>query len=208
MNQIRTKDTKQNMQDEGEELFPLKPVEHLESLLYQFVNLYERWSEDRQVAAKQGADIAKFIEAFKEEVERFETLEEEVREDIKTQIHTEAKNMAVYMGRTVVDAASKEMEPTVKRLQKTVDEAENTLSRYQGESRWMHWAMIGLMAVTSILTSLIVALWVMPKPMLPLSKDELSTYQSGEVLESVWPKLTSKQKQWFLDLAKSKAKNN
>lgn len=42
----------------------LTPEEHLEAILFQFVNLYERWSEDRQKSAKQGSDIEKLVKQF------------------------------------------------------------------------------------------------------------------------------------------------
>ncbi len=61
----------------------LTPSEQLEAILFQFVNLYERWSEDRQVAAKQGADIAKFVKEFAEQVEHFENIEEFVRQQLR-----------------------------------------------------------------------------------------------------------------------------
>jgi DNA-binding ferritin-like protein (Dps family) len=74
---------------------PLTSEEHLESILFQFVNLYERWAEDRQVTAKQGADIAKFIKEFAGHVNDFALLEEKVRGDIHARIENEAKNIAI-----------------------------------------------------------------------------------------------------------------
>jgi len=52
----------------------LTSQEHLEAILFQFVKLYERFSEDRQVCVKQSSDTAKLVSSFMDQVNRFETL--------------------------------------------------------------------------------------------------------------------------------------
>lgn len=201
-------DEKEEIEDVCEEEMTLAPREHLESLLYQFVKLYERWSEDRQVAAKQGADIAKFVKAFSEQVENFETIHEDVKEEINTSIENAAKNMATYVGRSIGDAAHKEVEPTVQKLKDVTYDAGNTLSRYQATLDLTQWKIIGVTVFSTVLASLLIVKFLMPKPTVPLTNDQIATYQSGVILESVWPKLSTHQKQWILDVAKGKAKNN
>ena len=127
-------EARNDLQETAQEGSALTPAEHLESILFQFVNLYERWSEDRQVAAKQGADIAKFVKAFSEQVANFESIEAVVRDDITTSIDAAAKNMGVSIGKTVGESASKEVEPIVRKLREAVHEAETSLSRYHADS--------------------------------------------------------------------------
>ena len=51
---------------------PLNDREQLEALLYQYINLYERWSEDRQVFAKKGAELANSVKMIAAKVEQFD----------------------------------------------------------------------------------------------------------------------------------------
>lgn len=197
-------EARNDLQEDAQEESTLTPAEHLESILFQFVNLYERWSEDRQVAAKQGADIAKFVKAFSEQVTNFESIEEGVRDDITTSVEAAAKNMGISIGKTVGEAASREVEPIVRKLREAVHDAEMSLSRYRSDSRLTKWKTIGITAFSSIAVSLMIAWLIMPRPMIPLTNDQIATYQSGVFFESVWPKLSTKQRQSILDVSKAK----
>lgn len=42
---------------------PLSPEARLEALLYQYLNLYERWSEDRQSFAQKGEALSALLAA-------------------------------------------------------------------------------------------------------------------------------------------------
>jgi hypothetical protein len=196
-------EARHDLQETEQEESALTPEEHLESILFQFVNLYERWSEDRQVAAKQGADIAKFVKAFSEQITHFESIEEGVRKDITTSIEVAAKNMGVSMGKMIGEAASKEVEPIVRKLREVVHDAEMSLSRYCSDSQLTKWKTIGITAFSSIAVSLMIAWLIMPRPMIPLTNDQIATYQSGVFFESVWPKLSTKQRQSILDISKT-----
>ncbi|RDI37987.1 hypothetical protein [Aquicella lusitana] len=195
-----------NSQVEQEE--SLTPEEHLEAILFQFVNLYERWSEDRQVTAKQSADLAKFIKEFAQQVNKFATLEERVRNDIHTSMRTEAENMAVYLGQTIGEAARKQIAPTVKKLEEASDEARDNLVGYYRELSQYKWVTIGVAALTTILTSLLIVKLLMPTPVMPLTAQQLDTYESGEAFQLILSKLSTRQKQWLFDVAKGKAKNH
>jgi hypothetical protein len=199
-------EARNDLQETEQEGSALTPEEHLESILFQFVNLYERWSEDRQVAARQGADIAKFVKAFSEQVAIFESIEEGVRDDMTTSIEAAAKNTGVSMGKMIGEAASKEVEPIVRKLREAVHDAEMSLSRYRSDSRLTKWTTIGITAFSSVAVSLIIswAIMLRLKPTMPLTNDQIATYQTGIFFESVWPKLSTKQRQSILDVSKTK----
>lgn len=200
--------TIKNQLQEVEQDDVLTSEEHLESILFQFVNLYERWSEDRQVTAKQSADLAKFVKVFAQQVNEFATLEEKVREDIHASMRTEAKNMAVYLGETIGEAARKQIEPTIKQLDEACDEARSNLMGYYLQVSSAKWMTIGVTVVTTILTSLLIVKCLMPVPTSPLTNQQIDTYRAGEVFELIYPKLSPKQKQWLLDIAKGKANSH
>lgn len=198
--------TKNSQAVEQEE--SLTPEEHLEAILFQFVNLYERWSEDRQVTAKQSADLAKFVKEFAQQVNKFASLEEKVRDDIHASMRTEAENMAVYLGQSIGEAARKQIAPTVKTLEEASDEARGNLVGYYRELSSYKWITIGVATLTTILTSLLIVKLLMPAPVMPLTAQQLDTYESGEAFQLILSKLSTRQKQWLFDVAKGKAKNH
>jgi hypothetical protein len=179
----------------------LTPDEHLEAVLFQFVTLYERWSEDRQVSAKQSADTSKFIKEFAQHVGQFAKLEEKVRNDIKTSIRTEAENTAVYFSKTIGEAARKEVEPTISKLSNAVGESENVLNRYRSSLRFANWEMVTVSIVSSLLLNLIIIWWLMPHPTLPLTSQQTRYLITGESFTEIWPKLTKAEKERFKKLA-------
>lgn len=179
----------------------LTSEEHLEAILFQFVNLYERWSEDRQVTVKQSSDLAKFVKEFAQQVNQFATLEEKVRNDIHTSIRREAENTAVYFSKTIGEAARSEVEPTVRKLSEAVDESENVLHRYRSSLRFANWAMVAVSVASSILASLLIMWWLIPKPTLPLTSQQVRYLVTGESFNEIWPKLSKTEKERFKKLA-------
>lgn len=200
--------TKANQHSAAEQEDSLTPEEHLEAVLFQFVNLYERWSEDRQVTAKQSADLTKFVKEFAQQVNKFATLEERVRNDIHTSMRTEAENMAVYLGGTIGEAARKQIAPTIKKLEEASDEARGKLISYYSELSRYKWITLGATVFATVLTSLLIVKFLMPTPAMPLTAQQIDTYGAGEVFQSILPKLSARQKQWLFDVAKGKAKNH
>src|SRR5437660_576534 len=59
----------------------LTEEERLKALLYQYLALYERWSEDRQLVVKRDADYAALLQAFSKHLQSFRDLVPAVRKD-------------------------------------------------------------------------------------------------------------------------------
>jgi hypothetical protein len=186
----------------------LTPEEHMESILFQFVNLYERWSEDRQVAAKQGADVARLVKEFSGEVERFSEIEDAVIVKLGNGLTRTTDGISKMVHGAVAQAVDKAFDESARKIQESTYRAERLFAEYQSSLNLSHWKTIAITAVTSIAACLLIVWLLMPKPTLPLTDKQIETYQSGEVFENVWPKLSIKQKQWILDIAKGKVKNH
>lgn len=191
--------TNQYLQAEQEEA--LTPEEHLEAILFQFVNLYERWSEDRQVTAKQSSDMAKFVKEFAQQVNQFANLEEKVRDDIHTSIRREAENTAVYFSKTIGEAAKKEIAPTVDKLRAASNDASHVLSRYQSSMGWESWKMVAVSVASSVFLALLIVFFCMPKPAIPITDQQLEYLKFGESMRYVWPKLSKAEQERIKKLA-------
>ncbi len=195
------------VKQEEQEDNTLTPREHLESLLYQFVNLYERWSEDRQVAAKQGADIAQFIKTFSAEVERFSSIEDAVIAKLKKGLEQTSVSISTMVHDAVSHSLDKKIDDSSYKMKQSVLQAERLFSEYQSTLNWSHWKVVAITAMTSIAASLLAVWWFMPKPTLPLTDQQIQTYQTGQFLQSFWPKLSERQQKWLDNLASGKSNN-
>ncbi len=184
----------------------LTPAEHMASLLYQFMNLYERWSEDRQVAAKQGYDTAQFLKAFAEEVRRFSSLEQNVRESIDMGISRAFANAVQDVSQTISEAATLEMNATLKRLEDSVMTAEQSLAKFKGYSFLTHWKIV-LFSLLSMIATCFFMLWfLMPRAV--LSDWQLGNCELGNQILEVWPMLNKDEKHWIENQIEEKAKGD
>ncbi len=167
--------------------------DRLKAIAYQFITLYERWSEDRQVAAKQGADTAELVKLFTEQVKNFKTLEPSVREQIRVSIQ-QAVNQSTQKISEKVDAmASQKLENASHKLTTAANDLVNRLQQQEQESSKMFWSFLAAIFVMCVLVSFIVGKWAVPQPYLPLSNQDLQTYQNGLLFNSFWPKLSKKE---------------
>jgi hypothetical protein len=184
-----------------EDLPKMDIEERLKAIAYQFIALYERWSEDRQVAAKQGADTAELVHLFTEQVKGFKTLEPKVRQQIVTSIQNAAAGVAKTVAEATAKEATRATEAIAEQLAIVTQQAKNTLNHYQADVVANQWKIMGVTAVTTIITCLLLVWLLIPKPTLPLSNEQIKYLNSGIMMELVWPKLTKKEQQHWLELA-------
>jgi hypothetical protein len=65
---------------------------------------------------------------------------------------------------------------------------------YYSELSQYKWVTIGVAALTTILTSLLIVKLLMPTPIMPLTAQQLDTYESGEAFQLILSKLSTRQK--------------
>jgi hypothetical protein len=176
-------------------------AEHLEALLYEFVNLHEKLSKG---AASRDGEMAGRIKQFTLQLKELEKLEETVRDDIRTSIRKEAENTAIYYGKTIGEAARSRVDSAIANLQQAANEAAITLKRYQAEVRLTQWKNIGALVVASVFVNVLVTFFLMPKPTLPLTDLQLQRYELGNAFYDLWETLPKEKKDWFLNKTKAK----
>jgi hypothetical protein len=210
---------------------PLTAEDHLEAILFQFVNLYERWSEDRQVGAKQGAKIEKLIMSLADEVSSFRSAGKKVREDIGKRMTESGAAISNDLQECVRDQVRKTLVATIggfteslkgnasrvdkmmldtvdytrRQMESTVKDAGNALSNiHHAELERRNLITIGASVFLSIAVSVILGLlicwWEIPRlAVLPLSTEQMHSYQMGEALMTVWPLLGKRQQDELID---------
>lgn len=179
----------------------LTSQEHLEAILFQFVKLYERFSEDRQVGVKQSSDTAKLVSSFMDQVNRFETLTPAVCDALSTSIKKIIGNAAHEVSQEINSAAFRATENIAQKLKSAASDTEQTLLRANSEAKHHFLKTILISAGSAIASSLLIVWLLLPAQTLPLTKNQLSELRTGQVFDHVWPKLTKKQQANFLKLA-------
>lgn len=175
--------------------------DRLKAVLYQFVSLYERWSEDRQIAAKQGADIKDIISVFIEQLNHLKNLTPQVRQQLLGSVQTSAREAIKTISETIGKEATGAVEATARQLANTVEKVQQTLTAYQYEVVNTQWKIILSTMVTTLAASLLIFWLFMPKPVLPLTDKQIKDLRSGQLMSLVWPKLSQQERQHWLKLA-------
>jgi hypothetical protein len=176
--------------------------DRLRATLFQFIKLYERWSEDRQEAAKQAADMDELVALFTAQVESFKELVPQTCKYLGKSIRDAASNVVNLMGEEISKGALSATELVVKDLARTTEKAENTLACYQKEVVTTQWKVIGISVLTTIATSLLLVWLLIPKPtqILPFTNTQIKELYDGKLLALVWPKLSKKEQDHWLEL--------
>jgi hypothetical protein len=175
--------------------------DRLKGIAYQFIALYERWSEDRKKANEQAADTAVLVKIFTEQVKEFKELSPQVRQKIMTSIQNAASGVGKAIGEEVSKASTLATENTARQLAQSVDRAEKILNNYEGEVVTSQWKVISVAALITVTTCFLIFKFLMPVPTLPLSDKQIEYLHSGEMMSLVWTKLTKKEQQHWKKLA-------
>ena len=182
----------------------LSSEDHQQALLFQFVTLYERWSEDRQVAAKQLYDLTKKLERFSEEVERFSRIEEAVIGKLKQNLHETVVDLSEKVGSATTGVLNNTLGSSVKRMDEAAKAVETILAGHQ-EIRWLSQVKtLALNVFFSLMVSGFIVWFFMPKPTLPLTKKDMDTYMVGKKFSLLWSTLPKEKQQWILSAVKDK----
>lgn len=182
----------------------LSMEEHQQALLFQFVALYERWSEDRQLVAKQAYDLTKKLEQFSEEVKRFSRIEEAVIGKLKQSLHETVVDLSGKVGGATTEALNSTLRSCVTRMDGAAKTVETILTEHQ-EVRWLRQLKaLVLNVLCSLVVSGFVVWFFMPKPTLSLTKHDMNIYRLGEQFSLLWSVLPQEKKQWLLSAIKEK----
>lgn len=211
----------------------LSQEDHLDSILYQFVTLYERWSEDRQVAAKQGADLAKVVKQFVHQGEVFtKQLEQPIRElhqrlgeleniecrlvdGLQERLTKTSFNFSCQVKDRIRDMINTEVRPLIADVRGAALDVKESLKPYKAKTFFsdffVDWKMssciILFLVMVSLLSGTITAKWLMPRVPITLSEKDVVYLNAGRSLLNVWQKLSPTEKDKLQTLMNSESFN-
>lgn len=183
---------------------PLTPTERLDAVLYQYINLYERWSEDRQVFAKKGADLSQAIDTMQKEIERLQTLEDRVEATLAQQCQGVAKQINETIVNTATAEAKKSMAAITQQCQQVVNNAQQTLHYSLKEIANARWQWISVTVLTAVFCSVLFSWLVLPNAVYSLNPSQIQTMARGQEFTALWRHLSrAERKKWWRQLKAS-----
>lgn len=185
-----------------EKVISLSADQHLEAILYQFVQLYERFLEERKELSRQMDLIEHSVDALSELIVHLESLEKKVKSTIQKSIEVEAEKTVVYLKKTLASEVSQHVQPMMDQLQKKLNGAVDPLIHHSSRFRFTvaEIKMMMVTVLTSVCLSVCFVKWLMPVPVLPLTEAQWKTYTLGRQFEAFWPRLSKAKQQWFLEV--------
>lgn len=185
-----------------------KPAQaELEDVLHHFLMLSERWNEDRQDMAKQNAELGKLVVRLSAQIEKLKEADKELRVQLSQSIDKATLTMAEKTAEGFKQKVMKDVESAARELKKTSEDTSQQLCELHENYRYDRLIARTAFLILPIIVSLLIFWWLSPKPMLALTDQQMSIYQDGKLLESVWPKLNPKQRNWLIGLAEGKIIN-
>lgn len=145
------------MKDDDEDLKQKLPEPHerLETVAFQFTQLYQRLSQEFDRWAVTGGTLADAVETFEKQLQQLATLEERVKQQLNESIEEKTKQVIVIMFDSFKQATkailSEDIEKTADHLIKIFQKADQILSHHQQDMantrKW--WIGIAFMSALS-----------------------------------------------------------
>jgi hypothetical protein len=195
------------LEEKPEDLFDKKTGE-LKDLLYNFTVLYERMSEDKLELTKQAIKIDQLTKDFTVRVGEFSAIKEETKKDIANSIHAATEKASKNISNNVREIIEQDISQAVKNLDTAAKRGIEAIENYEGyAAQTLSTTKIAVWFISiavGVLTGLLITFFLMPDPKLPLTDDQLSTYENGKHFDDFWFKLSPEERARLNDIALGK----
>ena len=179
----------------------LSAADRLSGVLFQFVRLYERWSEDRQEFIAQAEKLEAVLNQMSAAAKGMGEFEPQVGQAVEESLQRATRKVVQVVLNATGDLANR-----TDGLNTALSQAESLLKRYEVQtlwSDWKHWITITLTAIVGgAIVGLLVARLMMPTINVSLTDSEAETLRQGEKFNWVWPLLSPVEQKHYEQLAK------
>lgn len=178
---------------------PINTQEALETVLYKFLSLHDAIDKQRLTLERQNEDLTVLIQAFTEEVQKYQQLDTAIRRQIAMSIQAATKNLGNHLGEEAKKAMFTAVNDIACQLNHAADKTHQVLKEAQEQAQDNVWKRLLWTVLCSVLASLACVWLLMPKPTLPLTKAELELYQLGNTVNRLMANLTEREQQLIWD---------
>jgi hypothetical protein len=169
----------------SQELIP----DNFEKLFYQLLDMLDRQTQDRQLLVKEKEELVKLTQLLINQTKEIGQYENGIRKRIQDCIRESANVAADHIEKLIVEKTIKSTEEFTKNI--------TEISRACVEKNKFSWRIISFAILAGILTSFLTTWILIPKPVLPLTSEQINYLQEGQILEQVWPKMTKQERNRF-----------
>jgi len=186
------------LEEKPEDLFDKKTGE-LKDLLYNFTVLYERMSEDKLELTKQAIKIDQLTKDFTVRVGEFSKVKEETKKDIANSIHAATEKASSKISDEARAIIKQDIAQAIQKLDEFVKKSKEAITSHENCSAGMLslikiWSWF-LPVVTGVLLGVFITWFFMPSPKLPLTDEQLITYENGRHFEAFWDTLSPEEQE-------------
>jgi hypothetical protein len=168
--------------------------ERLENIFTQLLGVYERQAQERQLLIKEKEELSKLVSMLVNQTKEIGQYEEGIRKRIQSSIKESAAEATKSIEHSIADNV-------IKKIDTSCAIIDALIQSYQNEKSKISIKIIAVSILCSVLTGLLSALIVLPKPTLPLTSEQMVYLQQGKALNNLWPKLSQVEKDRLKKLA-------
>lgn len=167
--------------------------ERLENVFRQLLDLYERHTQERQIIIKEKEELGKLTHLLVNQTKEIGQYETGIRKRIQDCIKDSSDVAIQEIEKSVADKSSQAVAQLLHKIDNSFASMENVINHFRREKRQLTWKTFCIAIVGSVITALLIVCLFMPKPTLPLSSEQLSYLQEGQMLAQMWSKLTKQE---------------
>jgi len=168
--------------------------DQVKDVIRQLLDLYERQLQDRHILIQEKEALGNLTQLLINQTREIGQYEAGIRKRIQDCIKESADNQMKQIADSVVDKTSQIIENSHVKMAQICQSMEAMLTDFRTEKKQSSWKIMAAVIIGSILSSLFSAWLMLPKPILPLTDDQINYLQTGQTLMQMWPKLTKKEK--------------
>jgi hypothetical protein len=183
----------------------LSTEDKLDVLFYQFMELHNQWSADRDVIVKQNQEMADLIKLCTKHLNTFGSLEHNMRTNldgsIRQSVDASVAILSNQMGGIVasaVDGSAKRLSMSVERLDATFHRVDHGLQYQERRFALSTWkgffAAVGAGLFTGVIIAVLVLDFFFPT-IAPLSSQQIAYMQTGQNFTDRWNRLSPEKQQ-------------
>jgi len=167
--------------------------ERLENVFRQLLDLYGCHAQERQQILKEKEELVKLVQLLVSQTKEIGQYENGIRKRIQDCIIESAKVAMQSVEKTLADKSSNVIEQVMQKADQNCVAMEAAINRFHGERLITRWQIIGTAILSSVVTGLLSVWLFIPQPTLPLTSEQISYLQQGQMLMKMWPQLTKKE---------------
>jgi hypothetical protein len=170
-------------------------LDRLEKLCDQLLDTLDRETQEHQLMMKEREGLVKLTQLLIHQTKEIGQYENGIRKRIQDCIKESSHLAMEKIERSISEKSNQSIEESVSKINQTCQSVEKMLEANYREKTKSSWKIISVAVLTGILSSMLMTWIFIPQPVLPLTTEQISYLQDGEMLAKVWPKLTKQERE-------------